>query len=390
MDLSLTEEQLLIQQMARKFSDTELAPLAVQLDKEQDHAADRQAFLGSLKQLAELGFMGLNISSEYGGSEAGVVAFSLAITEVARGCASTAVTMSVTNMVAEVIQTIANDEQKQKYLPKLCSGEYPAGSFCLSEAGAGSDPAGMKTRAVKDGDEWVLNGTKMWISSAEYAGVFVVWAVTDADAKKGKGISCFLVEAGTPGMTIGKAEEKMGQHASSTNCVIFEDCRIPDSALMGKLNDGFRIAVAELAGGRIGIGSLALGVGQAAMDYARQYTTERQQFGTSISSLQGPQWMMADTYTELEAARLLLMSAADQKEKGLPFSKQASMAKLFATEAANRACYTALQLMGGIGYTRECPLERYARDVRITSIYEGTSEIQRVIIARELLNEIAS
>lgn len=385
MDLALTEEQSLIQDMARKFAHTELAPVAAELDK----TGGRDILLSNLKQLAELGFMGLNISSEYGGSEAGVVAFSLAITEIARGCASTAVTMSVTNMVGEVIQTLANDEQKAKYLPKLCSGEYAAGGFCLSEAGAGSDPAGMRTRAVKDGNEWVLNGTKMWITSAEYAGVFVVWAVTDAEAKKGRGISCFLVEAGTPGMTIGKAEEKMGQHASSTNCVIFEDCRIPEGALMGKLNDGFRIAVAELAGGRIGIGSLALGVGLAAMDYARQYTTEREQFGTTISSLQGPQWMMADAYTELEAARLLLMSAADQKQKGLPFSKHAAMAKLYASEKANKACYTALQLMGGIGYTQECPLERYARDVRITSIYEGTSEIQRVIIARELLNEIA-
>jgi len=385
MDLSLTEEQGQIQDIARKFSDTELAPVAAKLDKD----GDREILLANLKKLAELGFMGLNVSSEYGGTEAGVVSFSVAMTEIARGCASTAVTMSVTNMVAEVIQTIANEEQKQNYLPKLCSGEYPAGSFCLSEVGAGSDPAGMKTKAVRDGDDWILNGTKMWISSAEYAGVFVVWAVTDPDARKGKGITCFLVEASTPGITIGKAEEKMGQHASSTNCVIFEDCRIPASAMMGELNDGFRIAVAELAGGRIGVGSMALGIGLAAMDYARQYTTEREQFNKPIASMQGPQWMMADTYTELEASRLLLMSAADQKQKGLPFSKQASMAKLFATESANKACYTALQLMGGVGYTRECPLERYARDVRITSIYEGTSEIQRVIIARELLQEIS-
>jgi len=385
MDLSLTDEQRQIQDIARKFSDTELAPAAAKLDKD----GDREILLANLKKLAELGFMGLNVSSEYGGTEAGVVSFSVAMTEIARGCASTAVTMSVTNMVAEVIQTIANAEQKQNYLPKLCSGEYPAGSFCLSEAGAGSDPAGMKTKAVRDGDDWILNGTKMWISSAEYAGVFVVWAVTDPDARKGKGITCFLVEANTPGITIGKAEEKMGQHASSTNCVIFEDCRIPASAMMGELNDGFRIAVAELAGGRIGVGSMALGIGLAAMDYARQYTTEREQFNKPIASMQGPQWMMADTYTELEASRLLLMSAADQKQKGLPFSKQASMAKLFSTESANKACYTALQLMGGVGYTRECPLERHARDVRITSIYEGTSEIQRVIIARELLQEIS-
>ena len=246
----------------------------------------------------------------------------------------------------------------------------------------------MKTRASEDGDEWVLNGTKMWISSAEFAGIFIIWAVTDPNAAKGKGISCFLVEADTPGVTIEKSEDKMGQHASSTNEVSFENCRIPRSALMGKLNDGFRIAVSELAGGRIGVGSLALGIGLAAMDYARQYTTEREQFGTTIASMQGPQWMMADAYTQLEASRLLLMSAASNKDEAKPFSKQASMAKLHATETANEVCYTAIQLTGGIGYTREIPLERFARDARVTSIYEGTSEIQRIIIARELLAEV--
>ena len=244
----------------------------------------------------------------------------------------------------------------------------------------------MTTRARKDGDDWVLNGTKMWISSAEYAGVCVVWAVTDPDAPRGKGITCFLVEASTPGITIAPAEKKMGQTASSTNSVIFEDCRVPDSAIMGKLNDGFRVAVAELAGGRIGIGSLALGIGLAAMDYATAYARERKQFGKAIGDMQGPQWMIADAYTDLEAARLLVMSAADLKEKGLPFAKQASMAKLFASEKANAACYTALQLMGGVGYTKDAPLERYARDVRVTAIYEGTSEIQRVIIARNVLS----
>ena len=388
MRLSLTEEQAMIQDMARKFARQSLEPLAAKLDRAEDKNAEREIFLGNIKQLAELGFMGLNVKAEYGGTEAGVVAFSVAITEVARACASTAVTMSVTNMVGEVIQAVASEEQKQRYLPRLCSGEYAAGGFCLSEAGAGSDPAGLKTTAVRDGDEWVLNGTKMWISSAEYAGVFVVWAVTDTGAKRGRGISCFLVEAGTPGLIIGKAEEKMGQQASATNTVIFEDCRIPADSLMGELNDGFRVAVSELAGGRIGIGSLALGIGQAAMDYARQYASEREQFGSAIARMQGPQWMMADAYTELEASRLLVMNAAYHKEKGKPFSKQASMAKLHATETANNVCYTAIQLMGGLGYTREVPLERFARDARVTSIYEGTSEIQRVIIARELRQEI--
>ena len=388
MHLALTEEQTLIQDMARKFAAAELEPIAAQLDRDEDPSKNRQLFLANLKKLADLGFMGLNVNADYGGSDAGVVSFSLAITEIARACASTAVTMSVTNMVGEVIQSVANEEQKQQYLPKLLSGDYAAGSFCLSEQGAGSDPAGMKTKAVKDGDQWVINGTKAWISSAEYAGLFVVWAVTDAYASKGKGISCFLVEAGTPGLIIGKAEQKMGQHASTTNMVSFDNCRIPSFALMGELNDGFRIAVAELAGGRIGIGSLALGVGFAAMDYARQYITEREQFGCSLSSFQGLQWMMADAYTQLEASRLLLMNAACLKDSGKSFNKAAAMAKLHATETGNKVCYTAQQLLGGMGYTQNCPLERYARDVRVTSVYEGTSEIQRVIIARELLDEL--
>ncbi|MFT4727792.1 MAG: alkylation response protein AidB-like acyl-CoA dehydrogenase [Granulosicoccus sp.] len=384
MDLALDEDQAMIQDMARKFAQTELAPLAEKLDQE----GDRKLFLTGLKKLADLGFMGLNIDSQYGGAEVGTVVFSLAISEIGKACASTAVTMSVTNMVAEVIQAVASEEQKKKYLPKLCSGEYPAGGFCLTETTAGSDPSNMKTSADLDGDEWVVNGAKQFITSAEYAGVFVLWAVTDKTLPVGKGISCFLVEKDTPGLVVSKAEKKMGQHASCTNQVLFENCRIPKDALMGELNQGFKIAVGELAGGRIGVGSISLGIGQAAMDYARRYITEREQFGQPLANFQGLQWMLADAYTDLEAARLLLMNAADKKTKGQPFAKEASMAKLFASEKANKACYTALQMMGGAGYIKDFPLERYARDVRITSIYEGTSEIQRVIIARELLREI--
>ncbi len=384
MDLSLTEDQAMIQDMAAKFAQTELATVAEKLDQH----GDRELFLSNLKNLAELGFMGLNVSSQYGGAEAGTVVFSLAMTEISRACASTAVTMSVTNMVGEVIEAVASDAQKQKYLPKLCSGEYAAGGFCLTESGAGSDPSGMNTKAVLEGDEWVMNGAKQFITSAEYAGVFVLWAVTDSSAAKGKGISCFLVEANAPGLVISPAEKKMGQHASATNEVVFNDCRIPKDALMGKLNQGFKVAVSELAGGRIGIGSQSLGIGLAAIDFARDYVNERQQFGQKIANFQGVQWMLADAYTDLEAARLLLMNAADKKDKGLPFGKEASMAKLFASEKANQACYTALQLMGGAGYIKDYPLERYARDVRVATIYEGTSEIQRVIIARELLREI--
>jgi alkylation response protein AidB-like acyl-CoA dehydrogenase len=234
-----------------------------------------------------------------------------------------------------------------------------------------------------------LNGSKLFITSAPYAGVFVVWAVTDRMAPKGKGISCFLVEQNSPGLTVGKAEEKMGQHASATNELLFQNCRIPRTALLGQLNDGFRIAVGELSGGRIGIGSLALGVGLAAMDAATAYALERKQFCQKIANFQAIQWKIADSYTELEAARLLLMNAAFRKEQGRSFGKEASMAKLYASEAANRACYEALQIFGGYGYTCDFPVERYARDARITSIYEGTSEIQRLIIAREILRGFA-
>ena len=384
MNLDLTEDQKMIQDTARNFAKSELEPVAAKMDEQED----RPTFLKNLKKLAELGLMGINVNAEYGGSEAGVIAFSIAVTEIARACASTAVTMSVNNMVCEVIQAIGSEEQKKAYISKICSGEYYAGGFGLTETTAGSDPAGMRCTAVLDGNEWVLNGNKMFITSAEYAGVFVVWAVTDKAAKKGKGITTFLVENGLKGFTVGRAEHKMGQHASVTNELIFEDCRIPRDAMMGKPNDGFRIAAGELAGGRIGIGSLGLGCGLAAMDYATKYAKERRQFEQSITNFQAIQWMIADSYTELEAARLLLMNAAYNKEQGRYFARQASMAKYYATEAAERACYNAIQMLGGYGYTKEFPVERYARDVRITSIYEGTNQIQRLIIARDILSSL--
>lgn len=384
MDFHPTEEQAMIQETALRFSESLLEPNAETLD----HGGGRDILLGNLKTLAENGFMGLGVSADYGGTEAGSVAFALAIEALARGCASTAVTVSVSNMVGEVIQAVGSQEQKAAYLPKLTDGTYSAGAFCLTESGAGSDPSAMKTRAVKDGDHYILNGSKLYISSGEYAGVFVVWAVTNPDAPRGKGISCFLVEAGTAGLVIAKAEKKMGQTGSATNEVFFQDCRIPASALMGRENDGFRVAVAELAGGRIGIASLSLGIARKAMDTAKAYVKERHQFGKPLADMQGIQWMIADRETELEAARLLILQAAQLKDRGEPFAKAASMAKLFASEAAQRATYTALQLHGGAGYIKDYPLERYARDARITTIYEGTSEIQRMIIARETLAAI--
>ncbi len=381
MHFELSDEERMIQEMAGKFAVRELRPKAAELDR----TKDRRIILNNLKKLADLGFMGLTIRAEYGGAEASTVAFSLAMTELGKGCAATTVTTSVTNMVGLVIQSVGTEEQRRRYLPPLCSGEYAAGGFGLTEATAGSDPAGMRTTARLDGDSWRLNGRKIFISSGEFAGVFVVWAVTDQDVPKGKGISVFLVEPGFPGFAVGKNEPKMGQNGSPTNELILEDCQVPKENLLGELNGGFRLALAELAGGRIGIGSMALGIGLGAMDYAKNYAKERVQFGQPIAQFQAIQWMLANRYTELAAARLLLLEAAHLKDQGKPFSKEASMAKLYATEAANRACYDAVQILGGYGYSQEYPVERLARDVRVTTIYEGTSEIQRMIIARELL-----
>jgi alkylation response protein AidB-like acyl-CoA dehydrogenase len=383
MNFALSEERKMIQAMCRDFSLSVLAPQAARLDE----TKDRSILKANLKKMAELGLMGMNIPETYGGAQVGVVSYSLAMTEIAAGCASTAVTMSVTNMVGEVLLEFGSEALKRKYIPRLCSGEYAAGAFGLTEPGAGSDPAGMKTTAVLDGDAWVLNGQKIFITSAEYAGLVVVWAVTNKQAPKGRGISAFVVEQGTPGYLVGADEKKMGQRGSSTNQLIFDNCRVPKENLLGSVDDGYRIALMELAGGRIGIGSLSIGIGRAAMDFAVQYAKTREQFGRPIAEFQALQCMMADTYTELEAAQLLILRAAFLKETGKPFTREASMGKVLASEAANRACYKAIQILGGYGYTADYPLERLARDVRVTTLYEGTSEIQRLVIARSLLGE---
>jgi alkylation response protein AidB-like acyl-CoA dehydrogenase len=378
MDFFPTEEQKMIRQMARDFAEKELKPRAAEID------ATRKLPLSILKAMADLGMMGMNIPAEYGGSQTGVVSYSLAMTEIGRACASTAVTMSVTNMVAEVINAFGREEQRIKHIPRICGGEYSGGAFALTESTAGSDPSSMKSVAERRGDEYVLNGSKTFITSAEFAGVFVVWAKTGKNAGA-RGISAFLVEKETPGFIIGRNEEKMGQKGSPTNEISVEDCRLPRDALLGEEGQGFKIALMALDGGRIGIGSLAVGIGLAAVEYATEYAKTRIQFGKPISSFQAIQGMIADSFTELEAARLMILRAAYLKEKGSRFTREASMGKLMATETANRVCYKALQILGGYGYIREYPLERYARDCRVTTIYEGTSEIQRLVIAREIL-----
>jgi len=379
MDLILNEEQRLIRDMAREFAKRELEPNASQWDQAARFPEEQ------IRQMGELGLMGVNISEELGGAQAGPEALSLAITEIARGCASCAVTMSVTNMVCEVIAAFGSDEQRNTYCPRITSGEYSCAAFSLSEPGAGSDPGGMKTTAQRKGNRWVLNGEKMWISHGAEAGVHVVWARTGG--KGTGGISAFLVEGANPGLKPGKPEDKMGLRASHTVSVLFEDCEVPEGALLGRENEGFKVAMMALDGGRIGIASQALGIGLAAQEAAVSYAKERQQFGRSISTFQAIQWMLADNETELAAARQLALQAAWLKGAGRPFTRQASMAKTFATEAAGRVCDNALQIHGGYGYVKEYPVERHYRDVRVTRIYEGTNQVQRVVIARTLLED---
>jgi len=367
--------------MARDFTEKHIKPVAALYDEERKFPYE------NLKKMAELGLMGMNVPLVYGGSEVGVVAYSLAITEIAKGCASHAVTTSVTNMVAEVIHEYGREEIRRQHIPRLCSGEYPAGSFAITEPHAGSDAANLRTTAVRQNNTYILNGTKSLITSGEVSGVTVTWAVTDRNARKGKGLSVFVVEKGTPGFTAGKAEEKMGHRASLTNELVFDNCAIPSNCLLGSEGEGFKIAMMELDGGRIGIGSLALGVGFAAIDFAKDYVKEREAFGKPLSSFEAIQWMIADSYTELEAAQLLVLRAAYLKENHQPHTKEASMAKLFATETARNVAVRAVQMLGGYGYTKDYPVERFLRDILGTTLYEGTSEVQRIVISREIFKE---
>ena len=377
MNLELTETQQLIAKTARDFADRVIRPVAATLDREERFPAEIVA------GLAELGLMGVNIPASLGGAEAGVVAYSLAMSEIARACASTAVTMAVTNMVAEVIARFGTEAQRERHVPRLTSGEHVAGAFALSEPEAGSDPGGMRTTAERVAGGWLLRGQKQWITSGSRAGVMVVWARTGGPGTRG--ISAFLVERGTPGLKPGKHEDKLGLRASETVPLTFDDCLIPEDALLGELGQGFRVAMMALDGGRVGIASQAIGIATAALEEAAAYARERQQFGRPILRFHAIQAMLADSRTELDAARLLTLRAAWLKEAGRPFTREASMAKLFASEAANRICNRAVQIHGGYGYVRDFAAERHLRDVRVTTIYEGTSEIQRTVIARAVL-----
>jgi alkylation response protein AidB-like acyl-CoA dehydrogenase len=378
-NFDLTETQTLIRDTARKFARERVAPHARAADREERF--DPEVF----KALAEVGLLGVNLPGRYGGAEAGVVSYALAMMEMAAADASVSVAMAVTNMCGELIHMAGNDAQREKYVTRITSGEAIVGAFALSEPHAGSDPGAMRTTAVKRGDVYVLNGSKQWITSGAYAGVIVVWARTGATGNKG--LSCFIVEGGSKGLHVGKHEDKMGLRASNTVALTFEDCEVPAENLLGKEGDGFRLAMMALDGGRIGIAAQACGVGRAALEAAVSYTKDRKAFGQAVADLQGPRFMMADMRTQLDAAELLTLRAAALKEAGQPFTREASMAKLFASEMSNKVADKAVQLHGGYGYIDEFPVERYFRDARVQTIYEGTSEVQRMVIARETFRQ---
>ncbi len=368
----------MIKETAKEFAEKEIMPNAAKYDEEGLFPEE------IIKKLGELGFMGMMVPEEYGGGGLDCVSYVLAVEEISRACAGTGVAMSVNNsLVCQPILDHGSEEQKKKYLPDLATGKK-LGAFSLTEPEAGSDAANVQTTAVLDGDHYVLNGTKIFVTNGGRADIIVLFASTDKSLKA-KGITAFIIEKGMPGFRVGKNENKMGIRASVTSELILEDCRVPKENVLGEVGKGFKIALKALDGGRIGIAAQAVGIGRACLEEATQYSKERKQFGKAICEFQAIQWMLADIATELDAARLLTLRAAHAKDKGLPFSKEAAMAKLFASEAAVRAAIKAVQIHGGYGYMKEYPVERHFRDAKITEIYEGTSEVQRMVIAANLL-----
>jgi butyryl-CoA dehydrogenase len=378
MDFALNEEQEMFRKTIREFAEKEIMPRAQEIDLKGEFPWD------IIRKMADLGLMGLPFPEEYGGAGGDAISYAIAVEEIARASGSVAITYSAhISLACSPIYLFGTEEQKKKYLIPMARGEK-MGAFGLTEPGAGSDAAAIKTRAVLDGDEWVINGQKIFITNGSIADVVVIAAVTDP-AKGKRGISNFIIEKGTPGFRVGREEDKMGLRGSVTSELIFENCRVPKENLLGKEGEGYKQFLITLDGGRIGIGAMAVGLGMAALEAAAKYAKERVQFGQPIAEFQAIQWMIADMATELEAARLLVLRAAWLKDQGRRFTKEAAMAKLFASEAAVRACYKAIQIHGGYGYTKDYPVERFYRDARLTTIGEGTSEIQRLVIARSIL-----
>ncbi len=379
MNFELTEEQNLIRDMVRSFAEAEVAPSARERDEEERF--DRALMYD---RLAELGLTGIVFPEEYGGAGADYISYAIAVEELSRVCGSTGVTLSAhLSLCANPIYMFGTEAQKQKFLVPLAKGEK-MGAFGLTEPSAGSDAGGTKTTATKDGNDWILNGSKIFITNAGEAEIYVVLARSDKSAEKHRGISAYIVEKGTPGFSFGKKEAKMGIRSSPTMELVFDNCRIPGENLLGQEGQGFKVAMKTLDGGRIGIASQALGIAQGALDAAIAYTKDREQFNKPVASFQGVQFQLADMATQVEAARLLIYNAAYRASAGLSYSQESAMAKLFASETAMRVTTQAVQLHGGYGYTREFPVERMMRDAKITEIYEGTSEIQRVVIGAAL------
>jgi len=379
MNLHFTEEQLMMRDMVRDFAQKEIAPF---IEKMEAGEFPRPI----LNQMAELGLMGITVPEEYGGSGMDFTSYIIAINELSKVSAVIGVILSVhTSVGTNPILYFGTEEQKKKYVSKLAKGEY-LGAFCLTEPSAGSDAASLKTRAVKKGDRYIINGSKIFITNGGEADVYIVFAKTDP-SKGSRGITAFIVEKNTPGLIIGKDEKKMGLHGSRTVELTFENMEVPEENRLGEEGEGFKIAMANLDVGRIGIAAQALGIAEAALEAAAKYANERHQFGKPIIANQGVAFKLADMATAVEAARLLVYRAADLRSRGLSCSKEASMAKLFASQTAREVAIEAVQVFGGYGYTKDYPVERYFRDAKITEIYEGTSEIQRLVISKHLLTE---
>lgn len=378
--MEYTEEQLMLCDMVREFANSEIEPVAAELDETGEFPWE------NIKKMGELGLMGIPFPEKYGGAGMDTLSFVLAIEELGRVCGSTClITAAHTSLCATPIYLFGTEEQKQKYLPALAKGKS-LGSFCLTEPDSGSDAGAAKTVAVLEGDNYVLNGSKMYVTNGGVADTFVVFAKTEPE-KGVHGMSAFIVEKGTEGLIIGKKEEKLGLHACDTRAMSIENCKVPKENLLGMENEGFKQALITLDGGRIGIGAMAVGLAQGAMEKAGAYAKERDAFGKTIADFQAIRWMLADMATEIYASRLFVHHAARLRDQKKQYTKEASMAKLFASEMAMRATKNAIQIFGGYGYCKDYPVERYWRDAKLTTIGEGTSEVQRLVISREILKE---
>ncbi|MFQ5853844.1 MAG: acyl-CoA dehydrogenase [Candidatus Binatia bacterium] len=378
MDFELSQEQYMVQEMVRGFVAKEVKPVATRMDHDSLYPADL------VRKLGEIGLMGMFVPRDFGGSGMDHLSYVIAMEEISKAWASLAAIVTVNNsLVCDPFLRFGSEAQKKRYLTPLAQGKR-LGCYALTEPGAGSDAGSIQTRAKRDGNDYVLNGSKLFITNGRHADLAIVYAVTDPSRGK-EGISAFIVEKGIPGFLVGKLEDKLGLRASDTAALIFQDCRVPKGNLLGEEDEGFKIALATLDGGRIGIAAQSVGIAQACLEESLAYSKQRRQFGQPIANFQAVQWMLADMATEIDAARLLTYRAAWLSQQGRSVTQEAAMAKLFASEAANRIAYKAIQIFGGYGYIKEFAVERFFRDARVTTLYEGTSEIQRLIIARHLI-----